>query len=78
MRQQAALELSGVGKAFTLNGRQRTVLTGIDLTVPPGEVVALLGPSGCGKSTLLRLAGGLDTPTEGSVSVDGRPVRGDR
>jgi sulfonate transport system ATP-binding protein len=76
MRQQAALELSGVGKAFTLNGRQRTVLTGIDLTVAPGEVVALLGPSGCGKSTLLRLAGGLDTPTEGSVSVDGRPVRG--
>jgi len=76
MREQAGLELSGVGKVFTADGRRRTVLTAIDLTVAPGEVVALLGPSGCGKSTVLRLAGGLDTPTWGTVSVDGRPVRG--
>ncbi|MBG0562880.1 ABC transporter ATP-binding protein [Actinoplanes sp. NEAU-A11] len=70
------LRLSGVGKAFTANGRRREVLAGVDLEVAAGEVVALLGPSGCGKSTLLRLAGGLDTPTAGSVRVDGREVRG--
>ncbi|GIM88357.1 ABC transporter ATP-binding protein [Paractinoplanes toevensis] len=76
MREPAGLEFSGVGRAFTVAGRHRQVLAGIDLTVAPGEVIALLGPSGCGKSTLLRLAAGLDSPTAGAVSVDGRPVRG--
>ena len=70
------LQFSGVGKEFTTSGRRRTVLAGIDLEIAAGEVVALLGPSGCGKSTLLRLAGGLDTPTAGTVRVDGRPVHG--
>ncbi|XVV16986.1 ABC transporter ATP-binding protein [Actinoplanes sp. CA-131856] len=70
------LELDGVGKTFTADGRRRAVLAGVSLTVAAGEVVALLGPSGCGKSTLLRLAGGLDTPSEGSVRVGGRPVDG--
>jgi len=48
-----------------------TVLDGVDLEVASGEVVAVLGPSGSGKTTLLGLLAGLDTPTTGSVSLDG-------
>ncbi|BBH68146.1 ABC transporter [Actinoplanes sp. OR16] len=69
------LQITGAGKEFTASGRRHAVLSGVDLGVAAGEVVALLGPSGCGKSTLLRLAGGLDTPTSGEVLVDGSPVR---
>jgi len=47
-------------------------LAGINLTVSPGELVAVMGPSGSGKSTLLNLAGGLDRPTSGEVLVEGQ------
>jgi NitT/TauT family transport system ATP-binding protein len=51
------------------------VLENVSFQVASGEVVAIVGPSGCGKSTLMRCIAGLETPTEGSVSVEGRPVR---
>ena len=55
-------------------GRPVTILDGVTLDVAPGEVVAVTGPSGSGKSTLLGLIAGLDTPTGGSVTVDGVEV----
>jgi putative ABC transport system ATP-binding protein len=51
--------------------RQRTVLTGIDLELLPGDYVAVMGESGIGKSTLLNLVAGLDRPDAGSIALDG-------
>jgi len=59
------LAFSGVGKHY----RGRAVLSSLDLTLEPGEILAILGPSGIGKSTLLRLAAGLDRPSQGTVTL---------
>ncbi|MGW6911476.1 ABC transporter ATP-binding protein [Streptomyces sp. NPDC054940] len=74
-RGPATLELRGVSRTFGRGAAAQAVLTGIDLKLAAGETVAVLGPSGSGKSTLLRLVAGLDTPTAGTVLVDGVPVR---
>ena len=59
-----------------MHGRPLTILDGVSLEVAAGEVVAVTGPSGSGKSTLLGLIAGLDTPTAGSIAVDGVEVTG--
>jgi len=66
------LNIQGVTKAYN-HGKPNavTVLQGVDLQVQKGEVVALVAPSGAGKSTLLHIAGLLDTPDAGQVSISG-------
>lgn len=70
-----ALEVQGITKAYN-HGKPNevNVLHGIDLSVKTGEVVALVAPSGAGKSTLLHIAGLLDTPDSGTVSISGRDM----
>jgi NitT/TauT family transport system ATP-binding protein len=72
-----AIELRGVRKTFrTPSGAAHTAVRDLDLTVQPGEFVAVVGPTGCGKSTTLTLVSGLEEPTEGEVLLSGEPVRG--
>ena len=75
-RPDSILALDGVGKTFQVDGQALEVLRGIDLEVRRGEFVCLVGAAGCGKTTILRLIVGLDTPTVGSLSINGAPVTG--
>jgi multiple sugar transport system ATP-binding protein len=69
----ASLSLENVRKTYRGNVQ---IVKGVNLEVKDGELVTLVGPSGCGKSTLLNLIAGLDTPTEGSLKLDGVDVTG--
>lgn len=70
------LEVKSLNHAFDLGNSSLPVLNQVDLSVQPGESVALLGPSGCGKSTLLRLVAGLESPLNGEILADGSPIGG--
>ena len=69
------LQARAVQKSYLIGKREIPVLRGVDLTLQPGEKVALLGASGAGKSTLLHLLGLLDTPTSGEILYDGEVVQ---
>jgi len=73
---EAALSLVRVGRAFKQAQGRLEVLKGADLTLMPGEMVALIGPSGAGKSTLLHIAGLLEKPDAGEVIIAGQSCGG--
>ena len=68
---ETVLQLVGVSQHYGSGETSVSALSGVDLAVDVGELVAIMGPSGSGKSTLLSIAGGLATPTSGEVVVDG-------
>jgi|SRR5688572_2424821 len=69
------IELNGLTKVFVTDEVETHALSGIHLRIRRGEYLSIAGPSGCGKSTLLSILGLLDSPTEGSYALNGRPVQ---
>ncbi|MFD3550752.1 ABC transporter ATP-binding protein [Streptomyces goshikiensis] len=74
MPDQPVLQLDKLVRTHGSGATEVHALRGIDLSVYPGELVAVMGPSGSGKSTLLTLAGGLDSPSSGRVLVEGTDI----
>jgi NitT/TauT family transport system ATP-binding protein len=73
----ARIEVQSLTKRFlTPKGDVFTALRDVTFNVEPGQFCAIVGPTGCGKSTTLSMVSGLDRPSEGSVKVGGRPVKG--
>jgi putative ABC transport system ATP-binding protein len=69
------IRLDKVSKTYRTDKVETLALKDIDLHVAHGEFVAMMGPSGCGKSTLLNLIGLLDRPGQGSIAIDGMPLK---
>ncbi|MBK1809107.1 ABC transporter ATP-binding protein [Clostridium sp. YIM B02505] len=69
-----AIEVFDLNKNFKVGKEEIEVLKNINFSVEKGEFLSIMGPSGCGKSTLLYLLGGLDKPTSGVVSINGRDL----
>ena len=68
------VEIKNVSKTYKIGEKEFKALDNIDLSINKGEFVVILGPSGAGKSTLLNLIGGMDTPTSGSIKIDGEDI----
>lgn len=73
-RGDALVEVRDVTKTYSRGSELLPVLTHVDFHMAPGEFLALMGPSGSGKTTLLNMVAGLDTPSSGSIQVDGAEV----
>jgi len=70
------IQAHGLTKTIDTGTHRVDILKGIDLEVPRGQFAAVMGPSGSGKSTLLGLLAGLDTPTAGTIFLDGQEITG--
>jgi putative ABC transport system ATP-binding protein len=70
------LQIDSVTKVFYTDEVETHALAGIHLEINQGDYISIAGPSGCGKSTLLSILGLLDSPTEGSYQLNGKPVQG--
>ena len=68
------VEIKNVSKTYKIGEKEFKALDNIDLSINKGEFVVILGPSGAGKSTLINLIGGMDTPTSGSIKIDGEDI----
>ena len=70
------IELKGINKIYRTDEIETQALENVNLTVEKGEFLSIMGPSGCGKSTLLNIMGLLDTPTSGTITINGTTTEG--
>lgn len=70
----ALIELRGVSKIYHLGGEEIRALDNVDLDIDGGEFISIIGPSGSGKSTLMHILGCLDSPSKGSIKLDGTEI----
>ena len=70
----ALIELRGVSKIYHLGGEEIRALDNVDLDIGAGEFISIIGPSGSGKSTLMHILGCLDSPSKGSITLDGTDI----
>ena len=70
----AVVEFKGVSRVYRSGDHELKALDGVNMALEEGKFIVILGPSGAGKSTLLNLLGGLDSPTEGTIIVDGKDI----
>ncbi len=75
MAAEGLIHLDGVTKVFVTDEVETHALAGIHIDIQKGEYVSISGPSGCGKSTLLAILGLLDSPTDGTYILNGKPVQ---
>lgn len=76
MAPQPVIRVKDLIKVFKLGGETIAAVDGVSFSLQSGEIVSIVGPSGSGKSTLLGLLGGLDSPSSGSVAIDGVEISG--
>lgn len=76
MTPESMIYLDGVTKVFVTDDVETHALAGIHLDIKKGEYLSIAGPSGCGKSTLLAILGLLDSPSDGTYILNGKPVQG--
>ena len=69
------IKLSGINKIYRTNEIETLALENVNIEVPKGEFLSIMGPSGCGKSPFLNIVGLLDSPTSGTVEIDGTLVK---
>src|SRR5215472_7057627 len=73
---ESLIHLQSVTKVFVTDEVETHALAGVHLEISKGEYISIAGPSGCGKSTLLAILGLLDSPSDGSYTLNGKPVSG--
>ncbi|MNM81380.1 putative ABC transporter ATP-binding protein [compost metagenome] len=74
MNERSCIQTVGITRVFGRGSGAVTVLKGVDMTIPMGQMTAFIGRSGSGKTTLINLLGALDQPTEGSIQIDNQMI----